>query len=97
MAVASALLIGEAAMANSGEEDALQTKTGKSTFPLDHFCKAITDLGYSKAETILTDAVNALGQYNETNTEAAMESVLQIVAVSHMKYCNEVGAAKKGN
>ncbi|XP_046373413.2 uncharacterized protein LOC124146905 [Haliotis rufescens] len=103
MVVAFAFLIGEATMAPSGEEgcncneDPFQTKTGKSMFALDHFCKTFAELGFSKAETILTDAVNALGKYNETNTEAAMETVLQIIAVSHMKYCNEVDAAKKGN
>ncbi|XP_048253115.1 uncharacterized protein LOC124118047 [Haliotis rufescens] len=95
IAVAFAFLIGEATMAPSGEEDALQT--GKSTFPLVHFCKTVNDMGYSKAEKTLKDAVNALGKYKETNTEAAMETVLQMLAVSHIKYCNEVEAAKKGN
>ncbi|XP_046371606.1 uncharacterized protein LOC124145754 [Haliotis rufescens] len=97
MAVAFAFLIGEATMAPSGEEDALQAKTGKSAFALDHFCTTVLDMGYSKAEETLADAVNALGKYDETNTEAAMETVLQILAASHIKYCNELEAAKEGN
>ncbi|XP_071098279.1 uncharacterized protein [Haliotis cracherodii] len=74
--------------------------TGKTTMfalPLDNFCKSVNDMGYSNAEKTLTDAVNALGKYNEKNTETAMETVLQMLAVSHIKYCNEVEASKKGN
>ncbi|XP_046584353.1 uncharacterized protein LOC124291411 [Haliotis rubra] len=95
VAVAFACVI-VSTMANSAEnKDAAVIGPDKGHDAIDHFCKTMDDLGYSDAEKTLTDSVNALRANNENNNDKAVETILQILAVSHIKYCNELEAAEK--